>query len=237
MKSKFIWDRLAILQFIQFPWRWLTIASLFIAVLTALSTTFIKSRFWRYSYALLLLILILFNSIYFKPEKYLDDASSLYYSDSQLIQKEMSGVLPDYIPAQMANNETLKSAALNKDIVWSNDKNSSALQYHLKIDRSHEKLFIFELNQDTLLNFKIAYFPGWRAEINGEPTEIIVNPEIGNIQIQLPKGNSQLGLYFSEQTLPRLLGNWISFFGLVIFFLCFSPFLEEKNRSKSKTEN
>jgi len=35
MKSQFIWDNLAILQFIQFPWRFLSVAVFFIAILLA----------------------------------------------------------------------------------------------------------------------------------------------------------------------------------------------------------
>jgi hypothetical protein len=234
MKSKFIWDKLGILQYIQFPWRWLTVASVFIAFLAALSTTFLKKTVWRYLYVIILLITTLVNTIYFRPEKYLEDANSLYYSDPQLIQKEMSGVLPDYVPVQMADNEILKTISVDKDLVWLDAEDDLKLNYELLVDRSFEKLFNFQLDQETLINFKIAYFPGWKAEINGETTDIIVNPDIGNIQVLLPAGNSQLGIYFSEQTLPRKLGNSLSVLGLIIFFYYFSPFAEQKNKKPAK---
>lgn len=237
LKSKFIWDNFGILQFIQFPWRWLTVASLFIAILAALSTIFIKKNFYRYFYAIILLIFTLFNASYFRPEKYLEDPSSLYYSDQALIQKEMSGVLPDYIPAQMAEGQVLKE--LNQELpqIWLNDEDAIINEFDFHVDRSHEKLVEVDLSDEALLNFKVAYFPGWQAELDGEPTEIIVNEKIGNIQVLAPKGSSKVGIYFSENTLARKIGDSFSIVGLTIFFLYFSPFLETKHNRKSKSKS
>jgi len=237
MKSKFIWDRLELLQYIQFPWRWLTVASLFIALLAAFSTIFFKHNFYRYAYAIALLIFTMLNASYFRPEKYLEDPSSLYYSDQKLIQQEMSGVLPDYIPVQMADEKILKQ--LNQELpqVWVENEHAKITSYDFHVDRSYEKLVEVNLSDEALLNFKVAYFPGWQAELDGEPTEIIINQEIGNIQVLAPKGTSKVGIYFSENTPARKIGDSLSIIGLIIFFLYFSPFLETKHKSKSKAKN
>ena len=58
MRSKILWDKIALLQFIQFPWRWLSPAALMIAVLVALSAAMIKRKFFK-SY--------LFNNYYYCP--------------------------------------------------------------------------------------------------------------------------------------------------------------------------
>lgn len=237
MKSKFIWDNFGILQFIQFPWRWLTVASLFIAVLAALSTIFIKKPFYRYIYAVILLILTLFNAVFFRPEKYLEDSNSLYYSDEALIQKEMSAVLPDYIPTQMAEGKVLKELSQKLPQIWLNDEVAIINEFDFHVDRSHEKLLEVNLSEEALLNFKVAYFPGWQAEVDGEIADIVINEEIGNIQVLTPKGSSKVGIYFSENTLARKIGDSFSIAGLIIFFLYFSPFLEKKHKRKSKSKS
>jgi hypothetical protein len=46
-----------------------------------------------------------------------------------------------------------------------------------------------------------------------------------------------VGIYFSENTPARKIGDSLSIIGLIIFFLYFSPFLETKHKSKSKAKN
>lgn len=55
-------------------------------------------------------------------------------------------------------------------------------------------------SENTFLNFSQNYFPGWKARVNGEPTEIyLVN---GLIQgIELPAGESEVRFYFSPDIL------------------------------------
>jgi len=234
LKSKLFWDKLSILRYIQFPWRWITVASLFIAILAALSILYFKKNLWRYLYALILLILILINASFFRPDNYLDNAESLYYADADRIQKEMSGILPDYIPLQMAKEQVLKKINQDYPQIWLNDEETSIKEFDFHVDRSHEKLVEVELSDTALVNFKIAYFPGWRAEIDGEATDISINQEIGNIQVLAPEGGSKIGLYFSENTLARKLGDCLSAIALIVFFLYFSPFVESKNKNKNK---
>lgn len=237
MKSKFFWDNLSLLQYLQFPWRWLVVANLFIAILVALSSTFIKNRLWRYLYLLILIICILFNASFFKPEKYLLTAESIYYSDQNKIQNQMSEILPDYIPIQMAEYQVLKQSNKKYQQLWLNNIDQNITNFAFHVDHGHEKLVELTLSDEALVNFKVAYFPGWRAEIDGQQTNIIVNQDIGNIQVLVPKGTSKVGLFFSENTFPRTLGDLLTISGLVIFFLYFSPFVDSKSKKQKLKKN
>ena len=231
LKSKFVWDKINLLQYIQFPWRWLSVSSLFIAVLLTLSGSFIKKGCWRFTYNYILLLAILINAVYFKPEEYLDNANALYYSDPERIQNEMSGILPDYIPSQMADYETLKENNQSLDFVWLNKGEAEKVRrLSLFVDRGHEKLIGIELSEEALVNFKIAYFPGWRAELDGQAIDLTYDQSLGNLQAHIPKGDHKIALYFSEKTPARTAGNSLSALGLVISLLYFSPFLKKKDK-------
>jgi hypothetical protein len=232
LKTKFIWDKISLLQYIQFPWRFLAPASLILAILVAISPTFIKKRTIRITYSFLLMLFLLSNARFFKGQSYLDNADALYYDDAERIQNEMSGILPDYIPIQMIEEKKLKELNLSQDFIWEeNIKDPKIKGWNLIADRGHEKLVSINVNQDTLINLKLANFPGWIAQIDNNPVDVLENPEIGNIQILVPEGEHKLTVQFSEKTPARLIGNSLSILGLFTLLYIFSPFKEKKRKN------
>lgn len=70
-------------------------------------------------------------------------------------------------------------------------------------------------NTDSEIRINVMYFPGWRAYIDGK--EAVINyEENGLINLELPKGESDISLKF-EETKVRLLADFISI--LSILFL------------------
>ena len=226
MKSQFIWDKIQIIQFIQFPWRFLSTAAFFISIILGISAYFIDGKS-RTIYGILILSVLFFNATYFKPEKYLDDAEALYYTDAKKIQLQMSETLPDYIPKQMAKQTILLERTQKLDQVWIADK-ENLKSLSLMFDHGFEKMALVGLKNEDVLNFKVAYFPGWQAEVDGVKTEISINKELGNIQVLVPAGEHKVGIYFSENTPARKLGDILSIIALIIVFYFFYPFSKKK---------
>lgn len=227
LKSQLLWDQFPILQYIQFPWRFLSTASFFLALLLAISA-YAPNKGWpRNLYSGSILAILLFNFAYFKPQSYLDDANALYYTDSKLIQTQMSETLPDYIPKQMASQKILQQANQELPLVWL-ENNAVDGQVEMMFDHGFEKMALVGAKNETLLNFKVANFAGWQASIDGELSEL-QSGQLGNIQVRVPTGEHKVSLNFGENTPARIWGDCLSILALLITFYCFSPFAKEKN--------
>lgn len=231
LKSKFIWDQVALLQYIQFPWRFLSLVSLFLATLAALSVYLFKNSKIKYFYALVLFFILLSNFRYFKPKEFLDDASALYYGDSLKIQNQMSETLPDYIPIQMAEEKILLEKNQRLSTSWLENIQANT-EISFLVDRGFEKLVAVNLQNPEILNFKVANFIGWQAELDGQNWPIQTNRELGNIQIEVPTGQHKVGIRFTENTIARQIGNSLSLLALLISLIYFYPFAKDKIQEK-----
>lgn len=230
-RSVLLWDKLEFLQYIQFPWRFLAVATFFIALLLGASSYLIRNNYYRYVYSLLLLVVLFFNLSFFQPKAYLDNADSLYYTDASRISNEMSEVLPDYIPKQMAPIKTLQSQSQELPKFWLDTPRQSD-KLELMFANSFRQMLAVELKEASLVNFKVANFAGWQAEVDGEAQEIIVAPELGNVQVLVPAGSHKVAIFFGENTLARKLGDNLSVLALIITLYFFSPFAKTTNKSK-----
>lgn len=234
LKSKFVWDQIGLLQYIQFPWRFLSVVSLFLAILTSLSIYMFTSKKMKFLYGLVLLLVLFINATYFKPEKYLDDSDALYYIDATKIQNQMSETLPDYIPTQMAEEKVLFAKNQELPTFWLADTQSTG-KMSLLINRGFEKMLEINFTKLETLNFKVANFAGWQAELDGEKWQINVNQELGNIQLEVPAGNHKVGIYFTENTLARKVGDSITILALLFSFYFFYPFAKDKNPQRKES--
>lgn len=223
LKSKPLWDALPGLSFAQFPWRFLGVGIIFIGLLVGSSASLIKQRGLRYLWSLVLLIILLFNAKFFQPKEFLVDANQFYYTDADLIQREMSGILPDYIPVQMSDKLVPPTS-----LVWCEDDCSA--QIEVLINRSHENLIRTNFTKEKVVEWAVADFPGWKVELDGEKYQK-EQGEIGNIVVAVPAGEHLVGVLFT-QTPVRLLFDVISLVSLFIFIYLITKTKEKPNFTK-----
>ncbi|NLG06370.1 MAG: hypothetical protein GX559_01580 [Candidatus Pacebacteria bacterium] len=240
-KSQLLWSIFPIFSYLQFPWRWFGASLFFLAVSFAAGLFLFKKLHVRYWLVLLITLVTLTNFRYFRAEKIIDNPGD-YYTDQKIsIAGDISKILPDYIPLQMANQELL--AEFNQQhpepVVWlekenaaSNDGESDAekmsdinhtsdikiIDAQLEKKQSQREIWSFNLENEELVNFKIANFPGWQAKVNGQNIEVLSSPNLGNIQLALPAGELEVELYFTENKL-RLIADCLSLCGLLAFFI------------------
>ncbi len=220
-KSESIWTLIEPLRYIQFPWRWLGISTFFLGLFGAGTLTLVKKRSLRTLVAVLAVLgSIAVNYKYFQPERYLDNSEEYYYEDAVTIRREMSSVLPDYIPS--AASDQLEPTAeafyfIEEGISVSGfDKNS------------HETKFTADSKEGGEIVLSRFIFPGWQAESNNNPLEIKSSDE-GLILLNLSPGRQDIRVWYGH-TQVRFISDLISVVGVgLLVFLIYAGLREKQH--------
>lgn len=211
LKSKFIWDAIPLITTIQFPWRWLSLVSLLLAILGGAGVSMISRKLYRMVVAFIIVMICVLGSwFYFQPERYLDNQYALYFTDPERIRVEMSQVLPDYIPKSMAPIDKVRKSLF---LVPAGTEN----QVETIVDRSHEKLFKTNFTSQLAFNVQIASYPGWVVEIDGKPVEWTSKGQYGTMLFDVPPGEHLISVYFGS-TPVRSISDTISFLSILGLF-------------------
>lgn len=223
-RAQLIWDSVEALAFIQFPWRWLSVASVFGGIMVISSLALVGQRIRWAAAAGLVVILLTLNWQYFQPEEYMEDPDALYYVDPNRIQTHMSDILPDYIPAGMP-----EEIEPTPELFTLTDP--AAGEVEVVIDRGHQTLLQTNLTQPTQLTFSIADFPGWYVEVNGERADKITT-EDGLLAVNLPEGQHLVGASFGA-TPVRTASDMVSLVSVMIMLYLTLPALTQATRGQS----
>jgi hypothetical protein len=218
--SQPVWQLLPFLTFIQFPWRWLSVVIVMLALLNGLAISLISHRIFRLVAMVSMILIFVGNAYYFRPESFAEHPEDIYYTDADKIQTQMSSILPDYIPIQMSKElKPLKEIAVIE--------NGSNQEFEILVDRGHEKLIkLMPGSNDQIVNFSVADFPGWQAYIDAVKVDH-EQGELGEIRIKVPAGVHQVGIRW-ESTPVRHYSDWVSVLSWLLFmFLALPNFLSK----------
>lgn len=92
--SRPLWDKLPVLQMVQFPWRSLGVASVLLSWLAGYAVGNIRPRFLRLLTSIFLIgVLLALNLKYFTPQTLIDPPSP---------ERDIAPVVPEYMPRWMA---------------------------------------------------------------------------------------------------------------------------------------
>jgi hypothetical protein len=81
--------------------------------------------------------------------------------------------------------------------------------------KPQHRMIKVELNQPDQLLIRTFYFPGWTATIDGNPTTVNLDEELGCIVLEVPTGTHIITLDYLD-TPPRKLGNCITIASFVV---------------------
>ncbi|OGJ37801.1 MAG: hypothetical protein A2383_01795 [Candidatus Pacebacteria bacterium RIFOXYB1_FULL_39_46] len=232
LKSQWLWDQIFLLKYAQFPWRWLSIIILLIALLIGSLTWFIKNKLTRVYGSLLLVIIMVIGSVtYFRPEKFLERNEDYYYTDPLLMRKNLSNILPDYAVVGMPIPPTL----IPEELII-NSQELPADSFEILVERVHEKLIKTNFTSEATLELAVADYPGWGLEIDNQRWNRQIG-ENGNISVTVPAGQHLVALRFLS-TPVRKYADLLSLFSwLILVFLLIpkkqlnSLNLKKKNKS------
>lgn len=211
-RSQPLWEVLPFISLAQFPWRFLAVASVTLALLSGEVVAAQKIWWKRWSLALLLLVLACYQVRFHRPKEFLRHPERLYSSDEAFIRSDLSKTLPDFLPTNF--DQELPVVDPDHRVILNDQRLSPVLNTPLKLVFNGE-------DQVGTITWNIADFPGWSYEVNGQE----VNPEL------LSDGRRQLTTDYAVQTVGakfgvtplRMWAQLISLAGVVAITILFVP--------------
>lgn len=204
--SQPIWEAIPILAFVQYPWRFLSLAVLATAFAAGSAmAVFKKQKFALLTAAVLISGLLFLNTKYFQPQFFTGLTSAQYLAEEK-IKWETSKISDEYLPKDFSIPTNRDEVAWGKLVVLSGKAQIS--HFNLK---SHQYNFDLKVQAPTEILVNVAYFPGWKVWANQrEMTSVIVD---GRIRLSFAPGDYQVVLKFTDTPIRRL-ANFISLLSL-----------------------
>ncbi len=221
--SQALWDRISLLQLVQFPWRFLSIQALGISLAaTSLFDTSRRGpgaspeRFQQLLAAALGALLIASAILRLRPERL--EITDLDVSSDRLMLYEYftanvgTTVRADYLPvwvdprpytSEVFLQGTSKPAPLAMD-----GEVASAILTHL--GPTSERWILDIASPQARLAFQTYFFPGWQALVDDRRAEIEVQDGLGYIGLLLPQGRHEVVLRYGRAHL-HYIAEMISF--------------------------
>ena len=222
--SLWAWDNIPLLPFAQFPWRFLLLMALPTSVLTGFLVDVFKERWQPAVAAVLIVFTLLTNTLGLRPimantvEGEIDEAEATRFELMyHLLGTTVAG---EYVPTWVKDKPFVSPEALaivlggeSPDVhVPSSDPR---IQVSRLVKNTNNQVFKVNAPSEGRIVLNTAYFPGWRAELNGRPIDHeITNPE-GLIALRVPPGEQWVEIIF-ENTPIRAWGERVSLAALLV---------------------
>lgn len=190
-KSVFIWDHIQVLKFMQFPWRFLALAHVFLAAASGAGMLLLKRQTYITVGSVIILIgLVLTQAKYFLPETYLNDQQlGQYYATSpEFIRRTLSETLNDYLPKAIHD-----------------DAFPAPVSRRFEFAGNRVKINVFQ-------------FPGWVGIVDGKPQTLEKDPNFPIYQLTLPTGTHNISVQLQDTPI-RKLANSLSGIGIATLFI------------------
>jgi len=207
--SKFIWDTLPFMEYLQFPWRFLNFVGLFSALVIGLSIQKIKMK--RIQFAILIVVLLgqfYFNAKLFRPATF-NDLGNSYYENIDHIRYDTSKISDEYMPNNFTKPES--EMEVPRDVIEPVFGTSMLLVNY--------KTGYIEFVSDGsggLLKINKASFPGWKAEVDNKPVGIIESQS--GVAIKIPEGRHNIVLKIVSTPIQTI-GNVLSLVGVLVIIV------------------
>lgn len=221
--SLFIWERINYLSYLQFPWRFLTFAEFFIAVVGGYAVYFIRNR----QISIILTIAISLSTIltyqkYFYPQRLIQKTDA-QLTTSEEVAWRVSRSSFDFVPRDVATKKSDLNTTLvdiDKDSIVKNSfeivsGEASIIPLQNKFS---SKKFAAEAAAPTTFRLNTFYFPGWNAYLDSKKISIRSSNKYRLITVDVPKGKHELEFVF-EDTPVRRFANYLSLISLLVVIL------------------
>lgn len=206
-----LWERIPLLQNLQYPWRFLSVV---LVATPFLSAALLSKIRWPVVWLVLAVVAVLLSFSYTKPVLY-ESRSDAYY----LSHREFTD-----------GTSSLGNGFSTRWMVWQPDRRQERMEIvngegFVAMRREGATTFIGDarLTTDAMVRINVAYYPGWRATIDGK--DIPVKPDSrGMITVPVSKGDHVIGVNFGE-TPFRIAADTLSI--LCLFWLFCSTILKK----------
>lgn len=228
--SLFVWDNFKFMQYLQFPWRYLTFMVLFSAMLAGYFLTWLKKYLPKtvfvFVLALVLFALLKPNLKLFQPKERLD-VDDEYFISAEALSWKNSSTSFEFLPRgiELIEDEerrgVLTTTITKKDLPLSRVNLKDQENLGIEIIKDTPSSFYFKTAgpKSAKLRLNIFSFPGWMAIIDNQK-QAFNNNDFKLIELDIPAGEHLVRLDYRQTGVLRL-ANLISLFsaGLVAGYL------------------
>lgn len=204
-KSTFIWVNISLLNYFQFPWRFLSLSIFAASLLGGFIVSNFRSRWQLYLSVVVVLLSVLLNWQYFKPKEFYSIKDSELLSDASW-DEQRKGALLDYLPKTAL--EPREEAPVEPLIVSGNAKTESF------VNNSNKWKLDIEVTESSVIEVPVFYFPNWRVYVDGNKYPFTYDNILGRISFTLEPGRYSIDGKF-ENTPVRTLGNTLSLISII----------------------
>lgn len=229
--ADFVWNAVAPLAFLQFPWRFLGPVAFCLAVTAGHNALWIERLPRRLVVAVTALVIALPVGLAL-PTLYVDewewpeiDTSAAAYHAAELSGLQRATTFSDeYLPSTVitmpsANADLLADYANGYPVDRANRAGlPEAVDLTLVEHGPQHDVWQVSSGESFTLEALTFYFPGWQAEIGGVPVEVRPSDPHGMITFDVPAGEHTIRL-FMGQTPPRWLGIIVTVVALALVLL------------------
>lgn len=224
-RSIWFWEAISVMEFVQFPWRFLSLVIVYLAIVSGWSIYYLSGSsfdtsvdkkkdsllLYKRMLVAVLFVLVLLNGIFVKPEEYLDDPSGVYTQEPESIKKNMSGILPDYIPSDLKTIDPVEALVKVEGESLETDK------IEILVDRTHQKLVRTNFSEKTSLDFQLADYPGWQTYQNLIRVDHS-RSDAGTISVNVSPGEQLIALKL-RFTNVRLISDLLSLASFILILV------------------
>lgn len=204
-KSAFIWERIDILKFTQFPWRFLAVATFATSLLGGYAIQNLK--YAKYIMIFLIILTIVLNFNYFKPKEFYPDLTDKQKLSGLSWDEQSKAAILDFLPQTAVQP---REPAPDSPFVESGNALISGFQ-----NKSNNWQFHANVTDDAVIQVPVLDFPNWQVFANGKRINHSNKNYLGRIKFTLAHGQYSVVGKFGD-TQIRTISNIISLISIVI---------------------
>lgn len=232
--SQIIWNLITPLQYLQFPWRYLTFTALFASFLAAsgiaATRKLVNSSLLNAISVLVVIFLLLYPNLkLFQPQTYLEVKDS-YYTSNEFLKWKISKTSFEFVPKGIKTTTELNQIegreitqlALTKDMIAQQPFKIISGKGQVKVKNITPGNIHLELEntETTTLQLSTFDFPGWEVKVDDKIIQHKSDNDLQLITFEVPKGNHTIHARFNDSS-TRIFANGISIFSII--FLATRP--------------
>lgn len=214
-KSTFIWENINSLAYLQFPWRWLGVATFAFSLAGGAVALLPKVTAQKIVTVVAVLMAISTNVSFFREDIWYSITDKEQFT-GQKWETQIASSLGDYWPN--FGKALPKVEAGGKPVIRGEGEVDAERVYQ----KSNKMAYNLKLSKSSEVEFPVTYFPGWILKVDGTRYPVRPSSDLGLITANLPETNSQNVILEFTNTPVRTLGNTLSLVTLSLgggFFL------------------
>jgi hypothetical protein len=211
--SLFVWQQVKLLQYLQFPWRFLILVSAATSFLCGAVCLLIRknSRLAKIAPVICIAAILLFNYSHTQPQGYLTETDEVFSINNIINNRLEAALVKEFRPKWVS--EDARNSAFPLLVVT--DTGAQSVE---TFSSSTEHKFHLEGERESLVRLNIHYFPGWKVFIDGTESEIDYTNRYGLIHFAVPAGSHDIQAKFFNTPI-RTASEIISVTGIILLVL------------------